>query len=173
MTSPVVQTPSTAPSAAPSAPAKKNRRKWPWVLAAVFGLLVIIGMANSPAQPGGSSPNTQPATQGASPATGTDVTDPPAARDACVARPPAGDILLREAWPGLPVNAMQLGGQWQWNYTTHTCMNAVDMAIATAPLGSNGKAICTEVALAADNPGYNVEAKPAPRLNKVIASVCR
>jgi hypothetical protein len=119
----------------------------------------------------GSSTDAQPMTTTAAPTTAsTDVTDPPAAVAECRARPaPNGDILVREIWPGLPDDALELGGGWQWNYATHTCMTSVDFAIASAP---QGKGHCTEVALASDNPGYNVEAKPAAPLEKVIASVC-
>lgn len=168
MTTPAApQTPAAASSAVP---VKKGRRKWPWVLAAVLALLVVIGIANSnPATPGGSSPDTQPATQAAPPTTtSTDAADPPAQRAACIARPPAtGDILVQQVWPGLPADALELGGGWQWNYTTHSCMNSVDMTIATAP---RGKGYCTQVALTSDSPGYNVETKPAGPLKKVIAS---
>ena len=88
----------------------------------------------------------------------------------CRARPaPNGDILVRQTRPGLPDDALELGGGWQWNYNTNTCMTSVGFTIATA---SQGKGNCTEVALASGNLGYNVEAKPAAPLKKVIASAC-
>lgn len=119
----------------------------------------------------GSSTGTQPTTATAAPtSSNTDVTDPPAAVAQCRARPaPNGDILVRETRPGLPDDALELGGGWQWNYNINTCMTSVDFTIATA---SQGKGDCTEVALASDNLGYNVEAEPAARLKKVIASAC-
>ena len=119
----------------------------------------------------GSSTGTEPTTATAAPtSSNTDVTDPPAAVAECRARPaPNGDILVRETRPGLPDDALELGGGWQWNYNTNTCMTSVDFTIATA---SQGKGNCTEVALASDNLGYNVEAKPAAPPKKVIASAC-
>ena len=119
----------------------------------------------------GSSTGTEPTTATAAPtSSNTDVTDPPAAVAECRARPaPNGDILVRETRPGLPDDALELGGGWQWNYNTNTCMTSVGFTIATA---SQGKGNCTEVALASGNLGYNVEAKPAAPLKKVIASAC-
>jgi hypothetical protein len=113
----------------------------------------------------GSSTGTQPTTATAAPtSSNTDVTDLPAAVAQCRARPePNGDILVRQTRPGLPDDALELGGSWQWNYHTNTCMTSVDFTIVTA---FQGKGNCTEVALASDNLGYNMEAKPAVLLKR-------
>ena len=79
----------------------------------------------------------------------------------------SGDIFVRMITPGGPPVAQQLGGEWRWDYTTSTCDTSVQLMIATAPTGPGD---CTQVGYVLDNPGYNVNATPAPPLEKVAAS---
>jgi hypothetical protein len=90
------------------------------------------------------------------------------AADACYARKNAfGDIFVQMITPGQAPIAQELGGEWTWNSATDKCLTSVQMIISTAPrLPGN----CTQVAYAADNPGYNPDRTPAAPLKKVIAS---
>jgi hypothetical protein len=86
---------------------------------------------------------------------------------ACYKRPNAtGDILVRMLVPTLGWQAQRLGGEWTWNVTARQCMTSVQMIIAGAPTEAGN---CTQVALAASNPGYDENATPAAPLKKVIA----
>ena len=93
-----------------------------------------------------------------------------AAAEQCENRPAAsGDIVVRTVIAGNdgPPTAAEFGGQWQWNSGTQTCQTPVQWQLSTA---LTGPGMCTQVAYAADNPGYDAGATPAPALKKVIAS---
>lgn len=89
--------------------------------------------------------------------------------NACYARKAAsGDIFVWMITSGQAPVAQELGGEWEWDHTTNKCLTSVEMIISTAPTVPGA---CTQVAYAADNPGYNVDGTPASPLKKVIASV--
>lgn len=91
-----------------------------------------------------------------------------AAINACYKRPWAtGQIYVRTVVPGLATTAQEYGGEWSWDYTTGQCTDSADMMIETAPTGPG---YCTQVALAADNPGYDAGAAPAAPLKHLIDS---
>ncbi len=61
--------------------------------------------------------------------------------------------------PGVPDSAQELG-----NYSQMDCEPTFQWLQHTSPTEAGD---CTEAAWASDNPGYNVDATPAPRLKKV------
>ncbi|MFD4604094.1 hypothetical protein ACFWPQ_39530 [Streptomyces sp. NPDC058464] len=63
----------------------------------------------------------------------------------------------------MPNRAQRLG-----NYNLATCESTFKWLPSTAPTEPGN---CTEAAWASDNPGYNADADPAPRLKKVQMSV--
>jgi hypothetical protein len=86
----------------------------------------------------------------------------------CGARQNAsGDIYLRMKSPGTATVAQELGGEWIWDHSTSKCLTSVQWMIATAPQVPGS---CTWVGYVSDNPGYAVNATPAPRLSNVVAS---
>lgn len=89
------------------------------------------------------------------------------AENACDKRGLAsGDIYVRMITPGLPAQAQELGGEWDWNATLHKCETSVQMMISTAPMTAGN---CTQVGYVADNPGYDPNATPAAPLANVVA----
>jgi hypothetical protein len=74
---------------------------------------------------------------------------------------PGPDLLVREKAPGVPISAQLLG-----SVSILDCSPTVDYLQKTTPTGSG---YCTWAAMSSDNPEYNVDAQPAPRLKKVIA----
>jgi hypothetical protein len=77
--------------------------------------------------------------------------------------PPTRDIIVWVKAPGVPAYAQPLG-----NYNAATCESTFKWLQQTSPTEAGN---CTEAAWASDNPGYNTEAEPAPRLKKVQVSV--
>ncbi len=130
----------------------------------VLSLLAVAGCSS-----GGTTSEPSPAapTELAQTDTPTDNTD--AAAAACFARPQSqGDIILREKDPTLPYErAQQLGGGFAYNHRSNQCQSSAEFFL-DGILDQPG--FCAQVALAGDNPGYNLEARPAPPLKKVIAS---
>jgi hypothetical protein len=89
------------------------------------------------------------------------------AEAACAARGFAsGDIYVRWTDPGVPWTAQELGGEWVWNVALGKCLTSVQMEIAASPPGAGN---CTQVGYVAENPGYDVNATPAPPLEDVAA----
>jgi hypothetical protein len=89
------------------------------------------------------------------------------AEAACAARGFASaDIYVRWTDPGVPWTAQELGGEWVWNVALGKCLTSVQMEIAASPPGAGN---CTQVGYVADNPGYDVNATPAPPLEDVAA----
>jgi len=115
-----------------------------------------------------SAAGVQPDLHATSPATARTKAKGKDAVSRCFARPAStGDIFVRMITPGQQAVAQELGGEWVWNSTTHSCMTSTRMAIATAPTGSG---FCTQVGLVSDNPGYDPNATPARPLRAVAAS---
>lgn len=131
-------------------------KRWIWL---VLGALLLAGCQTShPSKIAVRS--TTPTTSGTNTSTG--------AADKCRARKPSsGDIIVRMITPGQQPVAQRLGGEWLWNNTTKTCQSSLEFMISTAPPGTG---FCTQVALASSNPGYKVDATPAPPLKKVLGS---
>ena len=73
---------------------------------------------------------------------------------------PSPDLLVRHQVPGLQDDAQILGSA-----DLADCTPTLDSLPSSSPLGPG---FCTWVALSSDNPGYNVDARPAAPLRKVI-----
>lgn len=93
----------------------------------------------------------------------------PAAQAAAKASPSAScklkdtpTYIVRDDDPGASVMASEIG-----NADYASCTTALDSFAATAGQASGE---CTTIALASSNPGYNLNAVPAPRLKDVIES---
>ena len=95
-------------------------------------------------------------------------TDDPAVA-ACFAKnkPNQPDILERTKVPGLPWAAIALGGGYAYNYRANECQSSVQIALAGV---ADKDGYCIQVAMAADNPGYNPDQTPARPLRHVIAA---
>ena len=70
------------------------------------------------------------------------------------------DYLVRTTQPGMPASAQEIG-----NVDLAHCMPTIQDFAKTAGTASGE---CTQIALASDNPGYDVNASPTPTLRKVI-----
>jgi len=128
----------------------------------VLGLLAVAGCSSGSktSDPSPAAPTDAPT------ATPTDGTD--AAAAACFARPASqGDIIVREKDPTLRYAALRLGGGFAYNNRSNQCQSAVKFNLDTL---SDQPGFCAQIALDSDNPGYNIDARPAPPLKKVIAS---
>lgn len=73
------------------------------------------------------------------------------------------DLLVWYKVPTLQDSAQELG-----EVDLANCTPTVDTIMSTSPTGAG---YCTEVAYADQNPGYNADATPAPRLKHVIEEV--
>lgn len=73
-------------------------------------------------------------------------------------------MIYRNKVPDRPWNAQLVG---DINFVTCT-RTSYDEVSQTSPLGDG---YCTQVAYASDNPGYNVDATPAPPLRDVFIEV--
>ena|ERR1700674_1529574 len=110
----------------------------------------------------GSQATVTPAASGAPTATvTTSATANAATGTSCDASGP--DLLVRYITPSLSPAAQTLGSV---AHTASGCEPTVTFLQQTSPTGAG---YCTQVALASDNPGYNVDANPAPPLKKLIA----
>lgn len=83
---------------------------------------------------------------------------------ACEARKPGAQIYVRDDDPGAQVLGQELGGHWRWNYSVGRCQSALDFTIAAA---GQADGECTTIGYVADNPGWNPNAIPAPKLKNV------
>jgi hypothetical protein len=72
-------------------------------------------------------------------------------------------VIVRYVAPGQPATAQVLG-----NYNLQNCEPTFQTLQDTSPTGDG---YCTEAAWASDNPGYNADATPAPRLKNPQVSV--
>lgn len=73
------------------------------------------------------------------------------------------NVIVWEQWPGLQDVAQLLGG-----WSPETCKSSIDQIMSTMPTGAG---YYTAIAYQSDNPNYNVDATPAPRLKDVIEEV--
>jgi hypothetical protein len=90
------------------------------------------------------------------------------AENACYSRQPAdGDVYVRQLAPGSPWSAQQFQrGNWDWDATAGQCLSSVQVEMLTAPTVAG---MCTQVGYVSQNPGYDVNAIPAPPLKDVAA----
>lgn len=98
------------------------------------------------------------ATTSAAPSTSRPPTTTPSTSSTC-SLPDKGDIIAWSKAPGVPDSANELGGT-----DPEHCHWTFDTLKTSSPTGSG---YCTEAAWASDNPGYDPNATPAPRLKKV------
>ena len=77
--------------------------------------------------------------------------------------PPTRDVIVWMKVPDLPDSAQVLG-----NYDQMNCETTFQSLPESSPTGAG---YCTEAAWASDNPGYNADATPAPRLKKIQVAV--
>jgi hypothetical protein len=100
------------------------------------------------------------------PATEEDKTgDTPAAK--CASRTGnAGEIYVWNSYGSdQPPDAMRLGGGHVWDFGDKKCLTTTEFALSTVP---KLKGFCTEVGKVSANPGYRVNARPAPRIPNII-----
>jgi hypothetical protein len=99
---------------------------------------------------------------GANPAPTTSVTTAPtSAAAASCTLPTEPDFIERIRTPRLPESAVLVGSA-----NLARCITTLAGLPAETPTGPG---YCTWIALASDNPGYDIAATPAPALKKVIA----
>lgn len=122
--------------------------------AGVLGvLLALAGCSSSRSTPSSAPPSTSTASS-----------QPAAPAETCATPlPDRGDIIVWSKAPGLPDSAQQLGGT-----DPEHCVLTFDYLKQTSPTGAG---YCTEAAWASDNPGYNADAKPAPRPKKIQVTI--
>ncbi|WP_143765240.1 hypothetical protein [Catenulispora acidiphila] len=77
--------------------------------------------------------------------------------------PDRGDVIEWQREPGLPDSAIELGGT-----DPEHCKLTFDTLKTSSP---NGPGDCTQAAWLSDNPGYNPDATPAPRLKKAQVTI--
>ena len=80
--------------------------------------------------------------------------------DSCM---PTEDLIERDIVPGQQPTAFTLGNV---GFMTGQCKTTVDTLAGTV---ADKPGFCSQLARAADNPGYNIDAVPATALRKVIA----
>lgn len=73
--------------------------------------------------------------------------------------PPTRDLIIWQRAPKLPDSAFEVG-----NYSFN-CAPTVDTFVVDEPTGPG---YCNKIAWVDDNPGYDVDARPAPPLKRVI-----
>ncbi len=64
-----------------------------------------------------------------------------------------------------PPDAMRLGGGYVWDFGDKQCITTTEFALSTVPPLDG---FCTEVGKVSANPGYRVNARPAPRMPSII-----
>lgn len=94
------------------------------------------------------------------PAAQADPTFVPPTSPACNLQPTSNDLIIWERWPRLPDAATKVGDVDGVN-----CVPTLSDWKAGEPTGPG---YCEKIAWASDNPGYDVDARPAPPLKKVI-----
>lgn len=137
------------------------------VLAAAAAVLALAGCSSTAGKPAAvpaatSVPSSVATT--APPAPDTSSSQPAAPAETCATPlPDSGDIIVRETVPNLPASAQELGGT-----DPEHCVLTFDTLKTSSPTGAG---YCTQAAWAADNPGYDVNATPAPLLKKVRVTI--
>jgi len=157
------------PQGGPPAKAPKKRKKWPFIVGGVILLIIIISIASNS---GGSKTNTAAATSTAAAPTTTSAAPAPTTQQAAAPAPTTTgctlptnkpDLIEREITPNLPPHALLIGAV---NFAS--CTLTVDSFAATSPTGPG---YCTQIAAAADNAGYNVDAPATRPLRNLIDQV--
>src|SRR5882757_9819313 len=77
----------------------------------------------------------------------------------CNLEPTSRDLIIWERWPRLPDAAQEVG-----DVDGSQCKLTLDSWKAGEPTGPG---YCAKIAWASDNPGYDVDARPAPPLKNV------
>lgn len=103
-----------------------------------------------------------PATSSAAAYTSTPEDSTPSTSSTCNL-PDKGDVIVREVFPNVPIDAMELGGT-----DPEHCTWTMDSLRTSQPTGPG---YCSEVAWASDNVGYDPNAVPAPPLKKVQETI--
>lgn len=80
-------------------------------------------------------------------------------------KPDYGDLIVRTMVPLVSAHAQVLGDQWSWDERTQTCVTGVEFLLDATQPGE-----CTEIGTVSDNPGFDLEEDPAPRLTDVLDS---
>lgn len=159
----------------PSPSRRRRHRKRNTILLMVAVILLIAAISDALHGGAGGSPKLAAAASSPAPAphpsaranSSSSKSKISAAETACDKKGLAsGDIYLRMVQPGEAPVAQQLGGEWQWDYTSSKCLTSVQWAIATAPMSTGD---CTQVGYVADNPGYDPNATVAAPLSDVVA----
>lgn len=136
------------------------------VVLAVAAGLGVAGCSSSASKPA-TTPSTSSPTSVAATATPADAPSssaPAAPAETCATPlPDRGDIIEWQREPGLPDSAIELGGT-----DPEHCRLTFDTLQDSSPTGAG---YCTQAAWASDNPGYNVDATPAPQLKKVQVTI--
>jgi hypothetical protein len=145
----------------------RRRKSWPAqhkVLTGfiAFGALVFIaGIASAAAWPSRPKPAASAAPASASHGAKPTAHARAAPSPACTLTT-TFDYIIRVVWPPLQPQADEIG-----NTDYSDCTSSLADFAATA---GQADGECTTIALASDNPGYNVNATPAPPLKDVIKS---
>ncbi len=173
------------PASPPGPPGGPRRRRVPLLVWVGLGALILlmgvctVAVATSPSFQQGAKAGAKAAVSTSTPtATPTPIPTPTVTRKAVAPSPqatitapsrtaggcaPSGnDLLVRYVVPGLPASAQLLG-----DVEIVNCQSTIAFLQKTSPTSPG---YCTEAAYAKDNPGYNTNAEPAPRLQHVIAA---
>jgi hypothetical protein len=87
----------------------------------------------------------------------------PAPTSHCDLSPTDRDLIIWQKFPRLIADALEVG-----DVNLALCRPTLDSWRDGTPTGPG---YCSKIAWAADNPGYDVEIKPAPPLKKVLDTV--
>lgn len=124
--------------------------------------LALAGCSSSASKPVAALPTSVAST--ATPSAVRTTSEPSVPAETCATPlPDRGDILEWQEVPGLPDSALELGGT-----DPEHCVLTFDSLRTSSPTGAG---YCTEAAWASDNPNYNPDAVPAPRLKKVQVTI--
>jgi hypothetical protein len=150
------------PQARPPRPRRKRLRRRNVVLLAISAILLIAVIANAAGGSGKPGNQKLSAASEAAAVAASLANSERSSEHACAERPPASrDIYVRIVKPGTSPETRRLGGSWRWDHVTGKCLTAVHFMTATAPRSAGH---CTQVGYVTDNPGYDANATPAPRL---------
>lgn len=132
------------------------------LLLAVLAGLALAGCSSSASKPAAAPPASVAST--ATPPAVRTTSEPSVPVETCATPlPDRGDILEWQKAPNLPDSALELGGT-----DPEHCVLTFDSLRTSSPTGAG---YCTEAAWASDNPNYNPDAVPAPRLKKVQVTI--
>ena len=137
------------------------------VVVVAGAVLALAGCSSGTSKPvAAPSPTSAPASVAttATPPADTSTSQPAVPVDTCATPlPDKGDVIVREIFPNVPIDAMELGGT-----DPERCVWTMDSLKTSQPAGPG---YCSQVAWASDNPGYNADAVPAPPLKKVQVTI--